>query len=57
MGVIVEVGSGVGAPETTGWFVVTGLTGLPDGGDCVIHPVTMMKRIRDITRSNGIFIL
>jgi len=56
MGVIAEVGSGVGTPETTGWFVVTGLTGLPEVV-CCVHPVTRMKKIGAITKSSGIFIL
>lgn len=54
--VIVDVGSAVGARETAGWVVVTEVTELPDGEDCV-QPVTRMKKIREITRSNGIFIL
>jgi len=55
-GVIVEVGEGVGTPETTGWLVMTGGTGLPEVV-CCVQPVTRMKKIRAIAGSSGIFIL
>jgi hypothetical protein len=55
-GVIVDVDKGVGTPETTGWLVLTGGTGLPEVV-CCVHPVTRMKKIRAIARSSGIFIL
>ena len=55
-GVMVDVAEGVGTWETTGWFVVTEGTGLPEVV-CCVHPVTRMKKIREIARSSGIFIL
>jgi hypothetical protein len=57
MGVIDDVGSVVGTPMTTGWVVVTAVTGLFDLEGCVVHPVIRMKKMREITRSGGIFIL
>jgi hypothetical protein len=57
IGVAVEVGSVVGTSETTGWFVVTAVTGVPEGEGFVAHPVTRIKKIRVITINRGIFIV
>jgi F0F1-type ATP synthase assembly protein I len=57
MGEIVDVGSVVGTTEPTGCIVVTVVTGLLEGEDCVMHPVTRMKKMREITKSRGTFIV
>jgi hypothetical protein len=53
---MVDVAESVGTPETTGWLVVTGGTGLPEVV-CCVHPVTRINKIRAIARVSGIFIL
>jgi hypothetical protein len=57
MGVIVDVGSGVGTSETTGWFVVTVVTGLLDGVGWFVQPVIRTRKIREIMTSREIFIM
>jgi hypothetical protein len=57
MGVIVDRGSGVETPGVTDGVVVTEVTGLPDGTGSVVHPVTGMKKMREIIIIWEIFIV
>jgi hypothetical protein len=43
--------------DPAGCIVVTVVTDVPEGEDCVMHPVTRMKKMSEITMIGGIFIV